>query len=401
LGIFGRSAWASGPGTVWGWGSNFGGILGERPGDFEEPTKIRRLSHVSSVHHDGRTAYAIKDDGSLWSWGTSASGQLGDGKRLHRESRGLWGMTPQASAADSRYRTLPDRIMGLRDVSAVFGNNFLGRWVKSRDGRAFGWGGFTERSLTPARLPALDGLLDLARTMNDVWALMPGGELIGCSANTPPRPVSGIHDVASISAAVHAFYAATRDGCVYAIDDFHGEWKDEPDLVHSRVLGKVRDIDGIATIIAADYDPAGVLAIGMDGNLWSWGIDPKTANTGRERRYPPRQVPIPNRVIDAYQSHGNAYALDEAGEVWSWDDFAFMSREEQRPRINRVKGLPRIGAIANGWQMHALGHDGSVWSWSVYDAGKDSPTEPRRVTRLPRIVALRGSDKTTLAVAGE
>lgn len=287
MGIFGRGARASGPGTVWGWGSNFGGILGERPGDFEEPTKIRRLSHVSSVHHDGRTAYAIKDDGSLWSWGTSDSGQLGDGKRLHRESRGLWGMTPQASAADSRYRTLPDRIMGLSDVSAVFGNNFLGRWVKSRDGRAFGWGGFTERSLTPVRLPALDGLLDLARTMNDVWALMPGGELIGCSANTLPRPVSGIHDVACISAAVHAFYAATRDGAVYASDDFHGEWKDEPDVVHSRVLGKVRDIDGIATIIAAEYDPAGVLAIGMDGSLWSWGIDPETANTGRERRYPP------------------------------------------------------------------------------------------------------------------
>ena len=266
------------------------------------------------------------------------------------------------------------------------------------------------RSLSPVRLPALDGLLDLARTMNDVWALMPGGELIGWAPlntsgetvdRTLPRPVSGIHDVASISAAIHDFYAATRDGAVYASDGFHGEWKDEPDAVHSRVLGKVRDIDGIATIIAADYDPAGVLAIGTDGNLWSWGIDPNTANTGRERRYPPRQVPIPNRVIDAYQRHGNAYALDEAGGVWSWDDFALMSREEQRPKIDRVKGLPRIAAIANGWQMHALGHDGSVWSWSVYDAGKDRPTEPRRVTRLPRIVALRGGNDTTLAVAGE
>ena len=75
-------------GTLWGWGSNTGGQLGDN-------TLTNRSSPVQTVA--GGTDWkqvsagsgggaAIKTDGSLWLWGSNASGTLGDGTVANKSS---------------------------------------------------------------------------------------------------------------------------------------------------------------------------------------------------------------------------------------------------------------------------------------------------------------------------
>ena len=65
-------------GTLWTWGSNLAGQLGNgtTEGGFE---RNRVMGDAASVSLGSNFAAAIKEDGSLWTWGYNGSGQLGDG----------------------------------------------------------------------------------------------------------------------------------------------------------------------------------------------------------------------------------------------------------------------------------------------------------------------------------
>ena len=68
-------------GTLWAWGSNNRGRLGDgtmtsRPVPTREDTNATNWSSVSA---GGAHSTAIKSDGTLWAWGNNDSGQLGDG----------------------------------------------------------------------------------------------------------------------------------------------------------------------------------------------------------------------------------------------------------------------------------------------------------------------------------
>jgi alpha-tubulin suppressor-like RCC1 family protein len=75
-------------GTLWSWGNNLGGRLGDG-------TVIHRSSPIQTiaggnnwklVSGGNRSTCAIKSDGTLWTWGFNDDGQLGDGTVIHRSS---------------------------------------------------------------------------------------------------------------------------------------------------------------------------------------------------------------------------------------------------------------------------------------------------------------------------
>lgn len=66
-------------GTVWDWGLNRNGQLGNGTTvDSPEPVQVLNLTGVVTLAGGCNHSLAIKGDGSLWAWGWNAVGQLGN-----------------------------------------------------------------------------------------------------------------------------------------------------------------------------------------------------------------------------------------------------------------------------------------------------------------------------------
>jgi alpha-tubulin suppressor-like RCC1 family protein len=70
-------------GTAWAWGDNEYGQLGDGTTTIirTTPVKVSRLSSVKSLSGGGLHSLALKDDGTVWAWGANYYGQLGNGTR--------------------------------------------------------------------------------------------------------------------------------------------------------------------------------------------------------------------------------------------------------------------------------------------------------------------------------
>lgn len=70
-------------GTVWCWGENANGVLGNgKSGDGENslvPSKVSGISDVYALSSGQSNVCAIKTDRTLWCWGSNGGGQIGDG----------------------------------------------------------------------------------------------------------------------------------------------------------------------------------------------------------------------------------------------------------------------------------------------------------------------------------
>jgi alpha-tubulin suppressor-like RCC1 family protein len=70
-------------GSLWAWGSGMFGEIGDGARfDRRVPTRVGdETNWVSLPVVNGSASFAIKNDGSLWGWGLNRGGQLGDGTR--------------------------------------------------------------------------------------------------------------------------------------------------------------------------------------------------------------------------------------------------------------------------------------------------------------------------------
>lgn len=66
-------------GTVWAWGSNSDGQLGDGTTTFRDTPVQSQISGVTNVAAGGDHSVAAKSDGTVWAWGRNNAGQLGDG----------------------------------------------------------------------------------------------------------------------------------------------------------------------------------------------------------------------------------------------------------------------------------------------------------------------------------
>ena len=71
----------AGDGTVWSWGNNNNWQLGQAssPGQNFTPKQIPSFSGVAALAAGANHSVALKTDGSVWTWGGNSEGQLGDG----------------------------------------------------------------------------------------------------------------------------------------------------------------------------------------------------------------------------------------------------------------------------------------------------------------------------------
>ncbi|NPD29551.1 RCC1 domain-containing protein, partial [Corallococcus exiguus] len=152
-------------GTVWAWGLNDLGQLGDNSTTQRlKPVKVSGLTGVAAVAAGYRYSLALKTDGTVWAWGDNDSGKLGDGTRVRK-------LKPVQVVG----------LTGVAGVSAGYGHSLAFK----TDGTVWGWGSnsvgalgdgtnYYER-LTPVQTSGLSGVVALAARSSRSFALKSDG----------------------------------------------------------------------------------------------------------------------------------------------------------------------------------------------------------------------------------
>ncbi|HET9711459.1 MAG TPA: chitobiase/beta-hexosaminidase C-terminal domain-containing protein, partial [Pyrinomonadaceae bacterium] len=165
-------------GTVWTWGDNGLGRLGlgtNLPSSVNRPGKVPTLSSVSAISAGTSHVMALKSDGTVWVWGDNSSGQLGLG------------------TSDFDLHTTPVQVPGLTGIVAIFAGGHVSYAVKA-DGTVFGWGAAFSGKLgdgttgtfsvtSPKELPALKDMIGAAAGVGSTVVMKSGGSVLSFGSN--------------------------------------------------------------------------------------------------------------------------------------------------------------------------------------------------------------------------
>ena len=176
-------------GTVWSYGLNNNGQLGL--GDNEnriEPTQIEGLDNIKEISTGYSHSLALTKDGEVYAWGENTNGQLGI------DDVGAPSLRPQKI----------DAISNIIKINAYKNKSI----ALSNDGKVYVWG--EGQSTLPMRLISATKVADISGDL----ILAQNGLVYNISNLT--TPISGLNNIAKISAGINHNLALDVDGVVYA-----------------------------------------------------------------------------------------------------------------------------------------------------------------------------------------
>ncbi|HLY09783.1 MAG TPA: RCC1 repeat-containing protein [Planctomycetota bacterium] len=414
-------------GTLWGWGNNTAGQLGVRNTgpSVSTPLQIPGLSNVRAVAAGLFHSLALLSDGTVWAWGTNDEGQLGDGTQTSRidpvvvtnltditalaagsyHSLALasdgrvwaWGglfRTPQgAGTATASGTSLPLVVPNLSAVQAIGAGYFYSVALRS-DGSLWSWGSNTSgllgfpgagtASLLPVEIPLLGQIQALAAGQYDAAAIQAGGLLWGWGDNTygqlgngsagiVPLPIPA-RDLASLSAigfGSGAGLALRSDHTLWSWGD--GSVGQLGDGGAARATGdrvQVSAPAGLSSPVALAVSAGLDLVLNSDGSVWSWGNDDDYALGHTTTIFNlPEQIPTLSGITGIAAGNQNGFAVGAGGVVWGWGfngigNAGTGTSPNDVPTPTPLPGLSGITAVASGVSAGlALGPGGAVWTW--------------------------------------
>ena len=356
-------------GTVWTWGGNFDGALGDGTTvDNNTPRPVAGLTGITAISAGAQITMALKSDGTVWAWGDNGFGAVGDGTTTNRLT--------------------PTQVMGpsgagyLTGIVAISAGAFHSVALKS-DGTVWAWGGYNGGTV--------------------------GGGYFGARVTRPlqtrgPGVGGYLTGVIAISAGDEFTAALKSDGTVWTWgNDNNGELgggqTEGYPYIHPaplQVLGPKGQgfLTGITQISAGTFH---MIALKSDGTVYAWGDNERgslgqstaTANVpnqvpSSQSGYPPVNGP-PLSSVKAISAGGfNSGVALQDGRVYVWGDNQYgqiangmiganygVFQPTQVLGQNGVGYLSGIAAISVGYgQGAALTPDGRVFMWGSNNYGE-------------------------------
>ena len=310
-------------GTVWAWGLNWYGQLGDgSPNSSATPVPVSSLTGVIALAAGEQHSLALKSDGTVWAWGWNFYGQLGDGSTTNRK--------------------IPVQVSGLSGVIALAAGEQHSLALKS-DGTVWAWGqnwngqlgdGSTTNRSTPVQVSGLTGAIALAaggahslalKSDGTVWAWgandygQPGDGSTTYSRSTPVQ-VSGLTGVIALAAGGTHSLALKSDGTVWAWGhNDYGQLGDGSTTNRSTPV----QVNGLTGVIALAAGEQHSLALKSDGTVWAWGWNwyGQLGDGTWLDRSTPVQVSGVTGVIALAAGYNDSLALKSDGSVWIWGSY--------------------------------------------------------------------------------
>ncbi|MDP9955913.1 alpha-tubulin suppressor-like RCC1 family protein [Epilithonimonas hungarica] len=257
-------------GSLWAWGDNGNGQLGDNSyTDRLTPTQIGSSTDWTNISAYRLSTLALKDDGSLWAWGDNFSGQLGDDTNIGKNM-------PIQIGFDTDWKTLSN---GFSDHVMVLKNN----------GTLWGWGSNSYGQLG-------DGSND------DRYSPIQ----IGSSSNWKIVSTGMFHTV-----------ALKNDGSLWAWgDNGNGQLGNGTGLSKNSPTQIGTDKDWKNISAGGQFN----LAIKNDGSLWAWGTNNfgELGDGTNTKRFTPVRIGIDTDWVSIDTSNNNSFAIKQNNSLWSW-----------------------------------------------------------------------------------
>jgi alpha-tubulin suppressor-like RCC1 family protein len=313
-GSFGSSFAVRFDGTVWAWGEDVAGELGDGGGlsgtGSSLPVQVPGITDATAIAAGFYSAYALSADGTVWAWGYNATGQLGDGTLTNRLS--------------------PQKVPGLTGVKAIAAGSGSALALKN-DGTVWSWGdnslgqlglGTHVSSSVPQQVPGLSGVTKIVATSADASALLSDGTVRDWGYNPQGQLGDG----------------QTTDSAVPV------------------------PVAGLSGVVQLGIGQANGYALKSDGSVWSWGYG-GTGNLGNGtlgNALTPVTVPI-SGVVGLAGGLQNGYALMADGTVQGWgynnvNQLGGVAGSQSNtpvaiPRLSHVVAV--FGGVFNGYALTA------------------------------------------------
>lgn len=258
----------------------------------------------------GVTHFLLLDDqGHLFASGLNQRGERGSG-----------------FASDTADFT-PKRVIGLNHefiVGVAAGRCHSLAW--SQDGKLFSWGDASLVRMWTPDTDWIDGPFDHLAHTDEEEAKREVRDIAPV-----PKRVQGLEGVKIVKGytnlSISAVISDTND--LYTWGDHHCAGYDTKNL-NVQYPQKIEALAG--RVIGAAVGPYFVIALDVDGQLWSWGCmfqknpNPQVAfplGRGGARSFQPERIPGLPRIKDISCIGTTVFALDVDGQLWCWGDSQF------------------------------------------------------------------------------
>ena len=369
-------------GSLWTWGYNASGQLGDGTTTSKTtPVEVTELGvEVSQVALGVEHSAAIKADGSLWMWGWNKYGQLGDGiAKLYPAPKKVEGMGGKVSQVSFSYS----------HAAVIKGGSASGTGGAGTSNGSVGtlwtWGfndygqlgdGTDMAHSTPSQVMAGKEFIQVAlgeyhsaAIASDgslwTWGLNDDGQLGDGTATNRSIPVKVGEGARFVQVALGKRHSAAiaSDGSLWTWglndDGQLGDGTETGSLVPKKVM------DDVAQVALGEYHSA---AIKTDGSLWTWGYNynGQLGDGTYDSSSTPVQIKSGTRFVQVALGSSHSAAIDSSGNLWMWgSNFnGKLGDGTTTERLSPVKVMDGVVQVSLGDNHSAaLASDGSLWTW--------------------------------------
>jgi len=261
-------------GTVWAWGNNRYGQIGDGSASWSNrlsPVQVIGLSGVVKIAVSAYHSLALKSDGTVWAWGANWSGQLGDGTTVESNTPvQVAGLTDVIAISSVGYHSV-----ALKADGTVWG------WGEGSAGQ-LGDGTYTSRRLSPVQASGLSSVVAISAGYWHTMALKSDGTVWTWGSNQSgqigiaggyrktPVQVTSLSSVIAIVAGVYHSMALLSDGTVWSWG-----WNYFGQVGTGGSADEHIPVEVLSGVTAIDAGAYTSFAIKSDGTLWAWGRNNK------------------------------------------------------------------------------------------------------------------------------